>query len=416
MAQIKIPTNHGTAFISKRGKHDHYYIKLIDRTISDKERTIRRTLKHVPTDCYKDYIIEEIENILNQIRNKKPEQQSNPVRFIKEVYFPYMDKMCEVGAKLPTKGNWTKVKTKNDKYVIEKYLIPWINENNLGWKDLIDDRTNELFVDYQRTKSGIEDTTIAKHKGLFNLMFRLAKQYKLIDGLPTYPKLENNTKMRYGMKVRAIARATDDMIAELYQYAKDHISIPYRGKNEERDWHRKVLYNWIVLIIDTGIRPFPNIPFLFEAIENDADGIKFYRNEKIGTEYVARGGPLSKKAVTELKTMYIRQGFKPVHVLSDIHGDKHPTMNRHTREILEKVGWKEMRDKGGRKYEPHSIRKWHINHAIELGERREDIANRVGHSVATLINEYEDKSHTGSTRPSNFDSVLEPIEKVSYLA
>ena len=263
MAQKKIETPYGMAFISKRGKHHWYYIKLKDQRIPENEQRVRRTLKGVHKDCFKEYILREVESMFDEIINKRPEQLSNPIRFIKEIYYPHMDKMTDVGARLPSKGSWSRIKTKNDKMTIAKYLIPWIKENKLGWKDLVDDRRNEMFVDYQRMKGRIEDTTITRNKGVFNLMFRLAKQHKLIDVLPTYPKLEANTKMRYGMKVRSIARATDDMIRSLLRQAEDQLTMPYRGKNEERDWHRKVLYNWIVLCIDTGIRPFPNIPFLF---------------------------------------------------------------------------------------------------------------------------------------------------------
>jgi transposase len=114
--------------------------------------------------------------------------------------------------------------------------------------------------------------------------------------------------------------------------------------------------------------------------------------------------------------MYLKQGFTPIHVLSDIHGNKHKTIDRHTRNLIERAGWKELRDKGGRKYDPRSIRKWHINHAIELGEHRADIAERVGTSYAVICADYADNDFVPSTRPDSFDSVLNPIEKVLYLA
>ena len=43
-----------------------------------------------------------------------------------------------------------------------------------------------------------------------------------------------------------------------------------------------------------------------------------------------------------------------------------------------------MVDVEGRRYRNHSIRKWHINASIDAGENPFDIANRVGHSYATL--------------------------------
>ena len=417
MAQKKqtISTPHGLAYISKRGKYNSYYLKLNDPKLSTKDRTIRKTLKHIPKETYQEYISNQVAEIYDEIKNHKPKQMTNPIRFIKEVYYPYMDQMTDRGAPLPSKGKWNKIKTKNDRKVIEKYLIPFISENDLEWKDLIDDLVNIRFVDYMRLKGNIEDTTITKYKGLFNIMFRLARQHKLIDRFPTYPKLDNGSKRYLGMKVRGKARATDQMIRTLLEVAENEINRSYRGKSPKTDWDRTITYHWLNLVIDTGIRPFPNIPFFFSAISDDGDGIKFYRNEKIRGEYVARGGPRAKRSITALKEMYLAQGFKPIHVLSDIHGDKHRTIDRHTRILLAKSGWKDMRDEGGRKYDPHSIRKWHINHAIELGELKENIADRVGHSLATLIAEYEDQSFIPSTRPKNFDSVLQTKENVSYL-
>ena len=113
--------------------------------------------------------------------------------------------------------------------------------------------------------------------------------------------------------------------------------------------------------------------------------------------------------------MYERQGIRPNHILSKMDGSPTTKTNCYLRKLLKKADWTV--DKDGRRYAPHSIRKWHINNACHYEPRAaretyDEIAERVGHSVKTLMEYYVEPYQRKNTRPKGFSQALTPNKKV----
>ena len=93
------------------------------------------------------------------------------------------------------------------------------------------------------------------------------------------------------------------------------------------------------------------------------------------------------------------------------------TIDRYLRKAVNSV-WGKKTDIDGRKYKAYSIRKWHINKCKnKLGEKPDELANRVGHSLATLLEYYADPSDVEYSRPKGLtDSIKERKGAISKLA
>lgn len=391
----KHKTKYGLVNINNWGNGYCYQITIdpLYQLPNNKRRMRGNIPQYIETDNLNKWVLNSIEKKMENILNKRPIAKYKPIDFIKHYYFGYIDKQAEIGAPLPTRSNWTKTKAYYDKSYFRNYLIPFIQSEDYDWDELTDDLTTEIFVDYMREK-GLSDRSIQLQKGSFNLMYRQAIKKKLIKRLPNYPKLQDAPK-KHGIRLTAYARATDEMIMDLIKYCQ---------KNDTT-WHRQLRLNWLWILIDTGIRPFSKSDFTFDDLITTDDGILFWRKEKFG-EYRAQGGKETKKALLNLRTMYLSQTFQPKHILSNPDGSKALTIDRYLRKAVNSV-WGDKADTDGRKYTAYSIRKWHINKCKnKLKEPPENIANRVGHSLATLLEYYADPSDVEYSRPESLTDTL----------
>ena len=400
----KLKTKYGLVNINDWGRGLCYQITVNSiYELPEKDKRIRKHISTINQKDIKAFILKSIENEIEKILNKIPKHKKTPIAFIKEYYFDYMDKQATAGAPLPTKSNWTKRKAQYDKSYFRNYLIPFIQENRIGWNDF-NFKNMEAFVDYMRGK-GLSDRSIQIKKGSFNLMFREAIKYELMFDLPKYPKLHDAPK-KHGIRITAYGRATDEMIMDLIKYCQEN----------DTTWQRQLRLNWLWILIDTGIRPFSKSPFTFDDLITTDDGILFWRKEKFG-EYRAQGGAETKKALLNLRTMYLSRGIQPKHILSNPDGSKALTVDTYLRKAVNAV-WGKRTDIDGRKYKAYSIRKWHINKCKnKLGEPPDNVANRVGHSLATLLEYYADPSDVEYSRPKGLtDSIKERKRAISKLA
>jgi hypothetical protein len=401
----KLKTKYGLVNINDWGDVKRYQITIdpIYELPNNKRRIRGNIPQYIEPNNLKEWVLNSIEKKMEQILNKRPTAKHKPIDFIKHYYFDYMDKQAEIGAPLPTRSNWTKMKARYDKTYFRNYLIPFIKEYGIGWNDF-NFRNMSILVDYMRGK-GLSDRSIGIQKGSFNLMFREAIKYELMFDLPKYPKLHDAPK-KHGIRLTAYARATDEMIMDLIKYCQEN----------DTTWHRKLRLNWLWILVDTGIRPFSKSDFTFDDLITTGDGTLFWRKEKFG-EYRAQGGTETKKALLNLRTMYLGQDFQPKHILSNPDGSKALTVDTYLREAVNSV-WGKTTDIDGRKYTSYSIRKWHINKSMnDYGEPPVSLANRVGHRLETLLEYYLDPNNIKYSRPRGItDSIKERNRIISITA
>ncbi len=259
-------------------------------------------------------------------------------------------------------------------------------------------------------KNNISKSSKKKRRAVFNSICRSAILDELLDFEPVHPTLPKDKKKK-GQRLNSFAFPTQQMILDLLEVAEQEKNNT-NGK-AKTVWNREVCYHWFRILLDTGIRPFNSIPFYFADLDQEGNHISFSRNEK-GNDYQAQGGIDAIEAFNTLRLMYQRQGFEPIHILSNRDGTKATTTNKYLTRWLRQADW--TIDAEGREFVAHSIRKYHITTACHYtGEDREsykEIAERVGHSVKTLMEYYVEPYQRKNTRPKGFSQALTPNKKV----
>ena len=407
-----IKTKYGLVRLNNWGKGNCYQITvdpLYD--LPENKRRIRGNIPiHVETKKEKEWVLHSIETKMEQVIKKRPTAQYRPIPFIKNHYFDYMDTQALTGASLPTRSNWTEYKVYLDKLAINNHLIPFIREYGLDWDDF-NMRNMSIFKDWLTAK-GLSDRTIQVYKGSYNLLFREAIKHDLMDDLPKYPKLNDSPK-KHGIRLTAYGRADDDMIRGLIEVCKERAEHTKRPTTEGI-WSRQLCLQWLYILIDTGIRPFSKSPFTFNDLTEVDEGIVFWRKEK-NNEYKAQGGDFTNQAILKLKTMYLRRGIQPNHILAKTDGTKAMNIDTILGEAVN-IAWGNKTDMDGRRYKAYSIRKWHINKSLNHGEPPHSLAERVGHRLDTLLEYYLDPDNINYSRPNLTEEILTKTNKVISIA
>lgn len=415
MKRIKnkqIATAHGIATCYKRKKNWSYGITLDDKKIPKNKRRIRKALGYISEECLEEKVKLDIAKIYKKIK-KGISVDTNPVSFIRNTYIPHIKQLATTGSDTENgRGIWSKKKLNDDTSVIESYIIPFLLTNKLDWDEL--KPKTMLRYDLMLKEKGLSISSMSKKRAVLNDICRFAIIYELMDYMPIHPRLPKHKRIR-GQRMNSYAFPTDQMMMDLLDVAEEEKYRIFRGRNEKSIWNRTIAYWWLHIIYDTGIRPFSKIPFHFSNIATQDDGtISFWRKEK-GIEYRAQGGKDTIKALDNLRLMYRRKGIKPNHILSKMDGTPTTKTNWYLRKLLKKAHWTV--DEDGRRYAPHSIRKWHINNACHYEPKAEretydEIAERVGHSVETLINYYVKPHETKITRPTGLTDNLKQNSKI----
>ena len=142
--------------------------------------------------------------------------------------------------------------------------------------------------------------------------------------------------------------------------------------------------------------------------------VRLRRQEK-AKHYNAQGGRMTRQALDDLRELYFSEGTNvyqrpelPVihhapcgNAYGKAEVEPYQQIYRSSEAIkraIRDLGWFDIQDRLGRKYRNYSIRKWHINKAIESGEDRFQIAERVGHSYAVLEKFYLDTHDKKQTK------------------
>lgn len=403
-----INTPHGTAIYYKRGKNYSYAITLTNIKIPNKKRRIRKTLGCFSENCIEEKIRLDISTTIKKLK-KGIYVETNPIKYIQTTYIPYIQ---ELTAKNTTtengRGTWNSKKLRDDTTAITKYIIPFLEDHKLDWEDL----KPKTMVQFDRLldRHNLSKSSKKKRRAVFNSICKSAILDELLDFEPVHPTLPKDKKKK-GQRLNSFAFPSQQMILDLLEVAE--IEKDNKEGKAKTIWNRTVCYHWLKILLDTGIRPFNSIPFYFTDLDQDGNHISFSRNEK-GNDYQAQGGRDAIEAFNALRLMYQQQGFEPIHILSNQDGTKATTTNKYLTRWLRKANWTV--DADGREYKAHSIRKYHISTACHYkGEDREsykEIAERVGHSVKTLMEYYVEPYQRKNTRPKGLTQALTPNKKV----
>jgi integrase len=218
-----------------------------------------------------------------------------------------------------------------------------------------------------------------------------------IDGIPALAQSDGNDEHSY-------ASATDEMMHVLLTHSEMRMKEALR-KDTKRTYTQA--FAMLRILADTGIRPFFTVPTNWNDIDDQGDMIVIDRREK-GKRYNAQGSAITRLALDDLRKFYLSEGtnVKQHDNLPLIHhsskGNKFgkkviepfSQIERFTLtlgKLMRECGWYDKKDKEGRIFRCHSIRKWHINKSIDNGEDRFQIADRVGHTYAVLEKFYLNK-------------------------
>jgi len=201
------------------------------------------------------------------------------------------------------------------------------------------------------------------------------------------------------------ASATQEMMEDLLEHSEKVMKEATR-KDTKRTYTQA--YAMLRILADTGIRPFFNVPLCWSDIDDQGDLIRLNRREK-GKRYNAQGTEVTREALDDLRQFYLSEGTNVTqHIgLPIIHhsskGNKYgkkviqpfahiERFSLTLLKLMKECGWYDKTDELGRGYRCYSIRKWHINKSIDIGENGLDVANRVGHTYAVLEKFYLNKN------------------------
>lgn len=311
----------------------------------------------------------------------------NPSRYILEKHIPYIEN--NIGLPLDKRcRELSPKKAKNDIAIMRKWFAPFVKGKK--WEYLETTRFGHDIVEHLR-RNNVTDATVSSYKGILNRILRRAEIDAHITRLPTFPTLNQKILNEDGEIENSFAIASHEMIKHVEDFMIEKINNTTHGGFKRTYIQAYALYR---IWCDTGIRPWTAPLLRFCDIDDQGDMIIIKRREK-GKRYHAQGGAITRKALRDLRSLYFEEGTntKEQVKLPLIHHHKnyprpysqinkfHATITN----ILKECGWFDMTDVEGRRYRNHSIRKWHINASIDAGgENPFDIANRVGHSYATL--------------------------------
>lgn len=390
MKKITLETELGTLNFDQRGKRGTWWIDIVFTNLTElppKDRRLRcstgtNRLKLAQTigqrEAEKTYK-ERCGGILRK-------RSMNPKRYILEKHIPYIE--ANIG--LPLDARCRKLspkKAKNDIDIMLKWFVPFVKGKK--WEYLETTRFGHDIVEHLR-RHNITDATISSYKGILNRMLRQAEIDAHITRFPTYPTLRQKVMNDDGEIENSFASATHGMIKQVEEHMIEKINNTTHAGFKRTYIQALALYR---IWCDTGIRPWTAPSLRWCDIDDQGDMIIIRRREK-GKRYHAQGSAITRNALRDLRRLYLEEGtnIKMKDTLPLIHHHKnyrHPfkqinKFHATITKILKDCGWFDMVDVEGRKYRNHSIRKWHINASIDAQENPFDIANRVGHSYATL--------------------------------
>ena len=383
----KLHTKYGEVTLSKRNKIWYLYISFKDIPY----HKIYRTSLNTPSfHRAKPLAIAKVEKEYSRrcvgiIGGGK----INPTKYLTENHTDYLH--SQIGKPLDNQkgGLMTATKVKDDLQALHKHFVPM--SKDFTWDYLQTARFGSMFVDSLRDK-GLSESTVSQILGKLNRYFRQAIREGYMNAIPMYPALRRKSRKVRGMGENSIAMATDEMIYELRDYLQ---KLVFETKHKAKKSSYIQQLAWFSIMADTGCRPYINPPMKWKDIElvND-DEVYLWRDEK-GISYECQGSKVTVEALDSLKQLYLSKGINvksdlnlPVFIKFDGEHNRH--LAEYFRERLYELNWQNKSDIRGRKFTSYSIRKWHINKAINDGESMADIADRVGHDIQTLIDYYYD--------------------------
>jgi integrase len=379
----------GTLKLKKRGKKGtfHLFISFHDLGTDNRYRA------STGTNQIKLAEPKAIAMVQSEYKRRKAgihlDRKTTPQRYLTQTHIPWL--MEQVGLPLDNKPNlsFTKRKVKNDTDILMRHFHKYLKKRS--WEELEISAFGRDLTAYLRRH--VSDTTIPTYIGVLNRFMRQAE----IDGFTTRNQITGKPALKQSTGNDGYAVATQDMITNLLAHSKIRMNEATR-KDTMRTYTQA--YSILRILADTGIRPFFNVPLNWNDISYDGDMVIIDRKEK-GKRYNAQGGAITRQALDDLRKLYLSEGtnVKQHDNLPILHHS--PVRNKCGEKVIEPLtqierftltlgklmkecGWYDKKDKEGRIYRCHSIRKWHINTSIDNDEDRFQIADRVGHTYAVL--------------------------------
>jgi len=287
-------------------------------------------------------------------------------------------------------GAWTYDDLKKNRGFVENYIAPSIgrkelkNINELDLEDLVATMRDQ----------GKSDKTISNCRTTFHYLWKYAQVRGIVGNImPKFPPLKPTRYTSTGVKQGFGFITTKQFKEALGKLDK----AMKRNDITENQRHKLYMFSmWWKLLADTGMRPMLRTPLKLEEETRNGKWILFPRYEK-GIRYVANGTKISIDLVDELNAYYKDMKIKNEELVMVGLDGKLLTQKAYEighKQVMEVVGWKDLKDKHGRHINTYSIRHLHITHALQGGEKKIDIAKRCGTSVEMIDSIYYEYSHS----------------------
>jgi len=389
----------GTLTLKKRGKKGTFWLDIHFYDLEENKR-FRATTK---TNKIKEAKPKAIAMAQDEYRRRKAgiflQRTTTPQRYLKDTHIPWLWKQVGIPLDNNRKIVMTERKARNDTDILMRWFYRYLERRS--WESLETARFGRDITSFLR--ENIADTTIASYIGAFNRFMRQAEMDEFITinkvlGVPALAQSDGDDEHGY-------ASATQEMMEDLLEHSEKVMKEATR-KDTKRTYTQA--YAMLRILADTGIRPFFNVPLCWSDIDDQGDLIRLNRREK-GKRYNAQGTEVTREALDDLRQFYLSEGTNVTqHIgLPIIHhsskGNKYgkkviqpfahiERFSLTLLKLMKECGWYDKTDELGRGYRCYSIRKWHINKSIDIGENGLDVANRVGHTYAVLEKFYLNKN------------------------
>ena len=378
----------------KRGKNGHimpnYYVDVslpnLEPRLTRFERSTGKTDKQLASNEAIKMVKAEYKHRLSY--GERTKNVSNQKLF--EDFIDYMKKNVKAGVPKTKGGAWNKDDLKKNKGFIENYLAPAFGRKELQHINELD---LEDLVNSMR-EQGKSDKTISNCRTTFYYLWSYAQKRGTVGNvMPNFPPLKPTKYTKTGVKQGwgfISVKQFKDALNKLDKAIKRNDITD----NQKHKWY--MFYMWWQLLADTGMRPMIRTPLKLKEEARNGKWILFPRYEK-GIRYVANGQKKSIALVDELNAYYKDMKIKNEElVMVGLDGKllTHKAYEIGHKQVMEIVGWTNLKDEHDRPINTYSIRHLHITHALKNGERKIDIAKRCGTSVEEIDRTYYEYTHS----------------------
>jgi len=241
---------------------------------------------------------------------------------------------------------------------------------------------------------GKSDKTISNCRTAFRYLWKYAQVRGIVGNImPNFPPLKPTKYTKTGVK-----QGWGFITPKQFKLALSKLEKAIKRNDITQNQRHKyyMFYMWWQLLADTGMRPMLRTPLALKEDSRNGKWILFPRFEK-GIRYMANGTPQAIKLVDELNAYYKDNKIKNEELVMVGLDGKLLTPKAYEighKQVMEIVGWTNLKDEHDRPINTYSIRHLHITDALQKGEADIDVAKRCGTSVEMIRAIYYEYHHT----------------------